>query len=356
MKHQTDSPTPISGQANEATVECNGVPIEALLDTGSTVSTISQHCYSAIFGNIPIYPLEEIISIECANGGSLPYSGYIEADLGLSGMRSFGTVPTLLLVVPDSNYNRRVPLLIGTNFLCPMMDLCKQTMGERYAQKTVLPSAVELSFKCISQAQKEVQRTEGRIAHIKSASSRDNFITPNCSIVVRGKLSKKVLSRPCMAMIHTTPSSCLPDGVEVTPSIVQIDSSTDVISVELSNHSDRRVLIPPSSLVCELQQVQIEDPAVIMCQSHQLGDGQKDEQEERSTFLQQFQLSEDELEGGRLDKIESLLWKYRHIFSEDELDIGKTTSVKHRIELMMLRFNTGIGEYHQPCLKKYKTI
>ena len=40
--------------------------------------------------------------IECANGGSLPYSGLVEADLDVDGLDGIGPLPVILLVVHDS--------------------------------------------------------------------------------------------------------------------------------------------------------------------------------------------------------------------------------------------------------------
>jgi len=65
------------GDTNEAKVTLNNIELEALLDTGSCVSVISKTCHQEKFINIPIQPLKDIIKIECADGGKLPYEGYI---------------------------------------------------------------------------------------------------------------------------------------------------------------------------------------------------------------------------------------------------------------------------------------
>jgi hypothetical protein len=58
--------------------------------------------------------IKEILDIECAEGSQLPYSGYIEVNINTPGStNNFNTY--LVLVVPDSNYNQHIPLLIGTN-------------------------------------------------------------------------------------------------------------------------------------------------------------------------------------------------------------------------------------------------
>ncbi|ESO99800.1 hypothetical protein LOTGIDRAFT_173517 [Lottia gigantea] len=47
-----------------------------------------------------LYPLENILDIECAGGNSLPYSGYIEATLETPDLLDNSGLQCLLLVVP----------------------------------------------------------------------------------------------------------------------------------------------------------------------------------------------------------------------------------------------------------------
>ena len=69
--------------------------------------------------HLPIQPLQDFLHIECADGESLPYSGYIAADINARGvgLGEKHSQPCLLLEVPDSRYNAKVPVLLGTNIL-----------------------------------------------------------------------------------------------------------------------------------------------------------------------------------------------------------------------------------------------
>ena len=102
------------------------VPTRALLDTGSTVTTISDSFYRQHIYHLPIQPLDTILSLSCANGESLPYLGYIVAGIELSGVPSCQYLDKcLMLVVPSTEYHRAVPLLIGTNVLTVLMSITK---------------------------------------------------------------------------------------------------------------------------------------------------------------------------------------------------------------------------------------
>ncbi|VDI62254.1 Hypothetical predicted protein [Mytilus galloprovincialis] len=71
------------GSPNEVTVVINGLQASALLDTGSTVSTVSQSFHRQYLADSPIQTLNQILNIECADGQNMPYLGYISADLQL---------------------------------------------------------------------------------------------------------------------------------------------------------------------------------------------------------------------------------------------------------------------------------
>ena len=53
--------------------------------------------------------------VTIADGSNLPYYGYVEVDFEIPGMDgSIVSVPCL--VVSDTDYNRQVPIIIGTSY------------------------------------------------------------------------------------------------------------------------------------------------------------------------------------------------------------------------------------------------
>ena len=100
------------GRANEEQIVINGHPVTALLDTGSQVTHISEaYCQT---NNIQINPLDKLVEMEGTGGDLIKYIGYIEATLTLPlGSHSF-EIEALLLVLPSTDYQKRVPIAIGT--------------------------------------------------------------------------------------------------------------------------------------------------------------------------------------------------------------------------------------------------
>ena len=86
-----------------------------MLDTGSFVSTISESFYEKHFQHIQLLPLDEIMKLECADGNFMPYTGYMQAQISSVGIPSGHAQDCIFLVVPDTDYNKNIPLLIGTN-------------------------------------------------------------------------------------------------------------------------------------------------------------------------------------------------------------------------------------------------
>ena len=80
-------------------------------DTGSQVTHVSEtFCLAKGF---QINPISHLVDIE-GTGGSIKYVGYIETKLALTmGSHTF-EVEGLLLVFPTTEFQKRVPVAIGT--------------------------------------------------------------------------------------------------------------------------------------------------------------------------------------------------------------------------------------------------
>ena len=59
-----------------------------------------------------------VFNIECAVGNSLPYLGYIEIEITwIEGIPSSKPTSCIFLVTPNTTYNARTPIILGTNIL-----------------------------------------------------------------------------------------------------------------------------------------------------------------------------------------------------------------------------------------------
>ena len=138
------------------TIEIEQVTCLALLDTGATVSTISANFYDQNLSHIEIHPLDEVLHIECADGQNMPYLGYISVSIKSYGAPHHVLEECLFLIVPNSNYNARVPVLIGTNIISRLIDLTRDEFGTRYLQEANLHTPWYMSFRCMALRQREL--------------------------------------------------------------------------------------------------------------------------------------------------------------------------------------------------------
>ena len=54
----------------------------------------------------------------------------------------------------------------------------------------------------------------------------------------------------------------------------------------------------------------------------------------KKEFLDTFNLQETDLSKKQMEDVHKFILRYKDIFSQGEFDIGYTTTVKHRIDLM----------------------
>ena len=76
---------------------------------------------------LKIHKLETLLNIDGMGGIDVPYSGYVEARLGIEGEEIEGMdEDCLFLVVSDSNYTERVPVSIGTLHIDRCLEVLKK--------------------------------------------------------------------------------------------------------------------------------------------------------------------------------------------------------------------------------------
>lgn len=86
-----------------------------MLDTGSTVSTICESFYEQNLQDVEIQDIRDLFELKCADDSNLPYKGAIDLDVISEGLGDDRQYTCLFLVVNDTDYHQKVPVLLGTN-------------------------------------------------------------------------------------------------------------------------------------------------------------------------------------------------------------------------------------------------
>ena len=123
------------GKPTETSVFIDSVETQALLDTGSCISSVGHSFYVNNLSHLPLLPITDILNVGCADGNRLPYLGYMKSTLTSSGIPACSEQFCLFLIVPDTSYNLKVPVLIGTNILDEFIKDCKSLHEDQYLQK-----------------------------------------------------------------------------------------------------------------------------------------------------------------------------------------------------------------------------
>ena len=110
-----DVPVELIGETSEADVLIQGFKSKALLDTGSQVTTLAKWFHDKYLAEYPIQTIFSLFNIETASGHDMGYLGVCELDLEFPDLEGNPSIVTPVLIVDSTNFNKDVPLLVGTN-------------------------------------------------------------------------------------------------------------------------------------------------------------------------------------------------------------------------------------------------
>ena len=322
MKFTSRDTVTLVGSSNEVQVQVQGVLTQALVDTGSAVSTISRKFYDTHLSDIPLQPVESLLTLECADGTELPYQGVIACELQIDGISDTPeTIECLFLIVNDKSYHRSVPVLIGTNILSVLLTETKQKFGVRFLQKAKLHTPWYLAFRCMTLRERELSRRSYVLAHVRSAEDTPITIPPNSRVIIQGYLHNELPYQPVCGMLSPTVNSHIPADLDIEPSVITYDTArTTPIPVHVSNITINTVQVRPHALLCEIQQVKVENFP-------------KSNISEESDIIDQVDFPRDEFTQEQIQQIQRLHSDFDTLFSKGDTDIGYCPFVEHRIEL-----------------------
>ena len=314
------------GPRNETVLDIEGNIVKVLLDSGSQVSTLSEDYYQEHLSHLPLHTINDLLQVETAGEHNLPYTGYIEAQIRHPEMES--TYLALLLVVPSTSYHCETPMLLGTNVIRSFLDQWSQ---EQQGSSRTLPTPWLVAKRCITVQEQTIRRQDG-LGVVQVQSRSHITLQSNETITLTGKVKTAICARQ-VAMVSPLKNSVLPSGVEVCPGLVKLGKE---VPVTLSNLSLQTVVLAPSATICQLQEVELEDYSVL------------EEQTGIDCPIPELDLSETKknLSTKEYQEVRDTMKTWESLFSDDDLTLGHTDAVKHRIKL----------KDDQPIKERYRRI
>lgn len=291
------------------------------MDTGSQVTTVPKSFYEQHLSEYPINSINDILEVECANGLSVPYEGYIEVDitfpeefLGMS-----VEVPTVALVVPDVKSHNQPLVLIGTNTLDVLYEQYSNADSPTYQPASfgyrVVLKTLETRWK---------QNTNGVLGHVRLKSKVPEVMAAGQTVVVEGSVAVPCGADKCVVVDHPSNSS-LPGGVFVKRCLLTLSKTRPYhLPVVLTNETEHDIAIPPRCIVAELHAIKsVLPPPNTSVDKHLPA--------QELNFTLNF--GESPLPQEWKDRITKKLREMPEVFSQHDLDFGHTQKVKHRITL-----------------------
>ncbi|KAJ8031683.1 hypothetical protein HOLleu_24949 [Holothuria leucospilota] len=325
----------IVGIANESNALVNGKYCVCLVDTGSQVTTISKSFHDLHLSNIPIRPLQDLLHIEGAGGQVVPYLGFMEIEVSLPNEPCLedNIFDVVALVVPDNNYNSKVPLTVGTNLMTQCREKCKQKFGSQFLQLSSVSTAWKLAFQHLSQ-QARIDKKGGKLCNVGARIKKPLTIFPGQTLVVTGK-AKRVSTNFISCPILVEASSNLSSGLTVVPSVMSADSVKRGVPVLLSNMTEDPVTITPKLVIAELHVAKdLGSSRSVLCNviTNSVSSVEGDHVN-KDSVLGQLNLENCVASSEQIEKVRQLVASNLHVFSKDKNDLGHTTAVQHNIPL-----------------------
>ena len=311
--------TSMVGSSNEVELMIGDHVFNTLLDTGSSISTISKAAYDQYLSAYPLEPITELLTVTCADGEALPYLGFISVPIS-TGNNSLTDEPldAIFLIVPDTAYHSDVPVLLGTNILDVMWSKARETCGNK------LTTPWYLALRCISIREKELARNHHALALVKCAAKESITVPPNSEVTVQGYMCKQIPTQPMCAILHSSPKSKLSSDLDISPFLVTYrHDDSDLVPVSISNVTTLTAVIRPHDVLCEIQ------PVNVQCHMNVIDDTSAS----TCDTILGMNIAKDELTETQTHEVEHLLQQYDDILSRADDDIGHYSEVKHRIEL-----------------------
>ena len=286
------------GACPTTTVKIDGQEVQALVDTGSEVTTVThswvaQHLQKQTFQSAHV-------QLRATNGTAIPYSGILVVDIEVFG----GTLPSVpVLVVHDPcdahmlERKRRLPVLLGMNVL-----------GQA---STHLPSSLQAIVQ-------EVQQDSGDGGLARLAVK--TVIPPHSLKTVKVTSSQLITSQ----MLAVALPQSLPSGLQLVPTLVSSDCGERYI--RLANCTSASVTLPARLPLTRLYAVELQGPEVtftattnellITC-------------EPTTAPSQPIPCPEFDGTTSQKLKLQELLNKHSEAFMKNSLDLGYTDAVYH---------------------------
>ena len=263
---------------------------------------------------------------------SIPYLGYVQVRVD----DAKADTNALVFVCPDTPYSQRTPLLIGTNVipaLCDVEGTCKTNKQVRQLDTVLQAYRMHRTL---------YEDGDGHVGSVEVLSKRAIVIRPGETVTVRGRCRSKGFGEEYPALLETPVALCSAvDCVTVPSVLVTVPRfKRPQVKVPVMNLTGSPITLKHRTHLADLYvpkwirpvgTSRTPDGSDDVCASHQV-----ESMSATVTHPAHLQLCHigTDLPGPWDERVKRVLSQFADVFSRDDLDVGKTSAVKHRILLI----------------------
>ena len=329
LYHNPDPLFRLIGKANETEIIIENQQVKGLIDSGAQVSSISDTFASKL--GLKVKQLETLLDLEPASGGQVPYNGYVELRMRVPNVRAFD-LDVLMLVIPESEYSRRVPVTIGTIHIDEIIDLITdeelKTANHQW-QRGIISRKVVVKQLHLKENKDILDQIKGDVKLTQKIT-----IPPLETITVSGMTN--INKHTKHVNIITEPRK--DEDLFTVPCYSYMRPGSKRASVTLHNLSEKTQTLQKGTVVACIQAANLIPPKLAPRVTNVNNNNDKESQDPSPKRIEKL-FSKLDLSGAeeweetdRL-KLKELFVKFHHIFALEDMELGKTDMVKHVIRL-----------------------
>ena len=352
--HHPDPLSRLIGPKNEVKVIVNNEQVTALVDSGAQISAVSMafaKCH-----NLPIWQLQQLLDFEGFGGIDIPYIGYTQIQLQIPGVKDYNK-DILVFIQKDSHYSEQVPIILGTLHI---KDVIQSATREELVK---LRDAWEVgtlgSFVSARIAQLENTPMINQVDHYVRLTRKVTLAPMQVHKTV-GIAKIPILSKRLNVMTEWLLAREAIEGVEVITSYETFKQGGNRVTIGLQNMTREKITLKKGTKVARVTAANIVPPMLAPDPSIDKSELEYITREHNKESVPKFKtmnsgenVTKPKPMPERLDElftkldlsgiqewsedlqqeVHDLIVEYQCLFALNDLELGRTSKVKHEIKL-----------------------
>ncbi|XP_073500632.1 uncharacterized protein [Phyllobates terribilis] len=322
-------------------VVLDGIPMRALLDTGSQVTTIPYVLFKQYWNDSDItrYP-DDDLSIIASNGQPVPQVGFKEVTIKVGKVE---LAAQGLIIVDIDRHESHPRITLGTNVIenClaeVILILQQVAKNGSSSQQRVLQKEIRALMK-----RQQVKLSGGEIGSVRMCDSFPIAMPPKSEMMIWCRAAIGLRGRDYQAMVEPVYSDSRPT---ILTSRGVVDVRHGRVPVRIVNIGEREVHLPRYATLAKLftiNQNSVKAVKPLPPSQPEEGNGSK---KQTADWCQQLHLGTDSTPSHQKQGVYRVVQEYERVFSKHPLDFRRVKGVEHQIPT---------GD-HPPIKERYRPV